>query len=150
MIQEKILTILSNYWFLVRYGIVGVCGGLIQMGTLYLWVGVFHLQSQYLFGAIVGFCLALLVTFTFQKYWTFRDFVHTKLKGQLFFYTFIALINLGLTVLFLHLSKMILESLGFDFFHIAYLIVQAVIIAFLAVASFISNYFLTFRTREHS
>ena len=141
------MNIFSNYWFLLRYGVVGVSGGIIQTATLYIWVELLHLQAHYLIGATVGFCLALAITFTLQKYWTFRDYAHTQIKKQFFSYTFIALINLGLNISLLHFSKIVLEALGLNFFHIWYLMAQVSIIATLAALSFVANYFITFRTR---
>ena len=134
----------SDYWFLMRYAIVGACGGGIQTATLYTWVEFFHLEKYYIFGSIIGFCLALLVTFTLQKYWTFRDRAHSQLKKQFFFYTSIAITNLTLNIFFLHTSKVILEALGLDFFHIWYLIVQVGIVVLLAGLSFMANYLFTF------
>lgn len=141
------MSIPSNYWFLLRYGVVGVLGGVIQTTALYIWVELLHLQAHYLIGATAGFCLALAVTFTLQKYWTFKDFLHTQVKRQFFSYTFIALINLGLNASLLYLSKLVLEALGLNFFHIWYLMAQVSIIVILAALSFIANYFITFRTR---
>ncbi len=141
------MNISSNSWFLLRYGVVGVSGGLIQTTTLYIWVELLHLQAHYLVGATVGFCLALAVTFTLQKYWTFRDYAREQLHKQFSLYTFIALINLGLNVSLLHLAKVLLEALGLNFFHVWYLMAQVSIIVILAALSFIANYFITFRTR---
>lgn len=139
--------ITSKYRLLLRYGIVGVVGGAIQTLTLYLWVGVLHLEAFYLFGAVVGFCAALLVTFTLQKYWTFRDHENTEVQRQFVVYTGIALASLGLNILLLHMSKLLLEYAGLNFFDGWYLFAQIAIIVLLAGASFIANYFLTFRTR---
>jgi putative flippase GtrA len=137
----------TDYWFLIRYGIVGICGGLVQTATLYIWVEALHLEAYYIVGAAVGFCLALAVTFTLQKYWTFEDYVQEHVRRQFIFYTVIALINLGLNILLLHLSKLALETLGFNFFDVWYLIVQVTIIAALSLLSFVSNYFITFHKK---
>jgi putative flippase GtrA len=138
----------STFWFLVRYGVVGVLGGVLQTLTLYVWVDMLRLEGQYLVGAVLGFCIALAVTFTLQKYWTFRDRAREETKRQFLIYTTIALINLGLTVGLLHVSKLLLEWAGLDFFRVWYLVAQIVIIVVLAGASFVANYFITFRTRD--
>ncbi len=135
----------SKLGFLMRYGIVGATGGAVQTSTLYLWIDVLHLETHYLLGAVAGFCMALLVTFTLQKYWTFREHTHTEIQKQFVLYTTIALITLGLNILLLHLGKIFLENLGFDFFDGWYLVVQIAIIGALAVVSFLANYFLTFQ-----
>lgn len=137
-------------WFLVRYGIVGATGGLIQISVLYFWVDVLRLEAQYLIGAVLGFCAALLVTFTLQKYWTFRDHTHTEVQRQFTTYTFIALSSLGLNILLLHSSKIVLEHFGLDFFQVWYLVAQISIVVLLAGISFLANYFLTFRVSHSS
>lgn len=144
MLQHSSLQNLATYWFLVRYGVVGLTGGLLQITTLYLWVDVYNLKTQYLLGATVGFCIALAATFTLQKYWTFKD-RSSRTSRQFVLYTSIALTNLGLTTLLLPLGKFVLESFGLDFFHLWYLGVQGVVIALLAALSFLANYFLTFK-----
>ncbi|HCR52232.1 TPA: hypothetical protein DIV48_01120 [Candidatus Kaiserbacteria bacterium] len=134
-----------TFLLLIRYGVAGMTGALIQTSTLYIWVDVFHFEDWYLVGAVVGFHLALLATFALQKYWTFRDRAYAGIRRQFFFYTIIALASLGLNILFLHTSKLFLERLGFDFFHGWYLLAQVGSIAIVAATSFVANYSLTFR-----
>lgn len=134
--------------FLLRYGIVGVIGGIIQTLTLYVWVDVLRLEAYYLAGATMGFFAALLVTFTLQKYWTFRDHARAKLQRQFFSYTVIALLTAGFNISLLHLSKILLERFGLDFFRMWYVLAQVLIIAVIAVLSFLANYFITFRARR--
>jgi putative flippase GtrA len=136
----------ATFWFLLRYGIVGAVGGALQTLTLFVWVSTLHLETLYLFGAGVGFCVALTVTFALQKYWTFRDHSRTETRRQFLIYTGIALLNLGLNVLLLHMSKLSLERAGLDFFDTWYVVAQIAIIVFLAAASFAANYLITFRT----
>jgi len=139
------MNIAPKFWFLMRYGISGAIGAGIQTFTLYVWVDLLHLETSYLVGAAVGFCLALFVTFALQKYWTFRDRVRTELQRQFISYTCIALASLGLNILLLHVSKLLFEHFGINFFATWYLVAQIVIIIFLAALTFIANYFLTFR-----
>lgn len=136
----------ATVWFLMRYGIVGAVGGVLQTLTLYIWVDILQKESHYLWGAVIGFCIALLVTFTLQKYWTFNDRDRTSMHYQFFFYTSIALASLALNLFFLHVSKTVLEALGFDFFRTWYLLAQITSVGVVAAFSFITNYFITFRT----
>ena len=105
------MNMISNYWFLTRYGIVGATGGLIQISVLYFWVNVLRLEAQYLIGAVLGFCAALLVTFTLQKYWTFRDHVHTEVRQQFITYTTVALSSLGLNILSVSYTHLTLPTI---------------------------------------
>lgn len=138
------MKITSHYLFLLRYGLVGVCGGVIQTTTLYMWVDILHLETFYLVGAVVGFCLALITTFTLQKYWTFVDHAREHIQRQFFSYTLIALGNLGLTLFGLHVSRIAFEASGIAFFHVWYLVAQITIIVILSALSFLANYFITF------
>ena len=137
---------LASLWFLARYGIVGVIGGVLQTLTLYCWVDLFHLSNHYLWGVVFGLCIALIVTFTLQKYWTFRDHGHVEVSRQFLLYTCIALASLGLNILLLSASKLALELSGLNFFHVWYLLAQIIIIGIIAGLSFTANYFATFRT----
>ena len=110
-----------------------------------MWVSILSLKEWYLLGSVLGFLVALAVTFALQKYWTFRDFTKEHMKRQFFSYTAVAVVSLGLNLLLLHLSKLIVESFDFDFFHTWYLVAQIAIIVLLAGCSFLANYFLTFR-----
>jgi putative flippase GtrA len=129
----------------LRYGLVGILGGCIQTAALYMWVETLQGEERYLIGAVLGFCIALLVTFTLQKYWTFRESSAERFVVQFMSYTGIALASLGLNVLVLHTSKNILETLGFDFFEVWYLIAQIVSVGVIAGFSFAANYLFTFR-----
>ena len=133
------------FGFFARYVIVGLIGALIQTTTLYVWVDVFGLHDTYLVGVVVGFCVALAVTFTLQKYWTFRDGVHERTPRQLFWYTSIALVSVALNALLLALAKATFESVGLDFFHGWYLAAQICVTGLVALSSFLANRTITFK-----
>ncbi len=136
---------MARHAFFIRYVIVGVLGAAIQTLTLYAWIDVFGLRAWYLGGLVVGFCVALAVTFTLQKYWTFGDTVHQRAPRQFVWYTGIALASLAGNALLLSLAKGIFTSLGLDFFHLWYLGAQICITGFVAAASFFTNRLTTFK-----
>lgn len=144
-IEEKVRLLLRRYSFLIRYGISGVIGAIVQTLVLYIWVSVLGLRDHYLWGLVVGFCVTLCISFSLQKYWTFADKVHSRLPRQFMFYTLTALGSLLLNAVLLYISKQILEGQGFDFFDKWYLIAQIIIIFMVAVCSFLVNYFVTFK-----
>ncbi|PIR83427.1 hypothetical protein COU19_00500 [Candidatus Kaiserbacteria bacterium CG10_big_fil_rev_8_21_14_0_10_56_12] len=131
---------------LVRYGLVGAAGGVLQTLILIVWVDLLGLANYYLWGAALGFVVALAVTFTLQKYWTFRDNERAVWRRQFALYSSIACMNLVLTLVLLWAGKRMLEWLKLDFFHGWYVLVQIVIIVFLAGLSFAANYLITFAT----
>lgn len=133
--------------FLMRYGITGGTGAVIQIVGLYLWVSVLNLREQYLWGVVLAYVVAVVVTFLMQKYWTFRDYMHSLFAKQLAWYIAISLGNLGLNALILHAGKIAFETAGIDYFSGWYLLVQVGAIGTVAVVSFLSNRYITFRAR---
>lgn len=139
MTKERIL-------FLVRYIVSGLTAIGVQTLTLFVWVNMLGLQSLYLVGTMLGFLLGLSVGFVLQKYWTFNDRSHHTVHVQMFWYILVALMNLILNTVLLAAAKHLFEALGFDFFHIWYLVAQVCILLTLAVGAFIINTLVTFRS----
>lgn len=137
--------LIRKYSFLVRYLIVGLLGGLIQTLTLYIWVDILRLTSTYLWGVVIGFLIALAVTFVLQKYWTFKDTSTHRTHTQLISYSLVALVNLALNTFFIRAVKEVVEAHRGDFFHIWYLLAQIGAVFIVAAMSFIANYLITFR-----
>ncbi len=129
---------------LMRYIVSGIVGVLIQIATLYIWVTILGFKDSYLWGVVIGFCIALAVSFVLQKYWTFRDFEHRKARTQIVFYTAVALLNLFLNTVLLHRINILFASFGQDFFHVWYLVAQMVVLLALSVMSFMLNRSITF------
>ncbi len=137
---------IERFSLIVRYGVSGVVGAVVQISSLYFWVSVLGLRTHYLWGVVVAFCLAVVVAFLLQKYWTFADRVHHHmLPRQFVIYALTALGSLACNTLFMHITKVVLESRQIDFFDTWYLVAQAVIIFIAAIFSFLVNYFITFK-----
>ena len=135
-------------FLVMRYGVTGFIGALIQIGSLYVGVSLFGLEHEYLFVVAIGFCIALSVTFPLQKYWTFRDGAHHRAPRQLAWYSLIAICSLLANTLLLALARDILEALRLDFFHLWYLMAEALILIFVAATSFFINMIHTFRESQ--
>ena len=122
-----------NIWQLVRYGISGVIGICTNILTLYFFtevVGIWYLAS-----AVLAFCITLVVTFSLQKYWTFKDH-EGELLTQGASYTVIAVTSLVVGTGALYIA---VDVLGFW-----YLGSQAVIMCTLAGCNFLANKYFTF------
>jgi putative flippase GtrA len=146
MRAESFYTIHRNrIHLLVRYGISGVTGGVIQTIGLYLWVSVLGFMAGYLWGVVIAYLVALVVTFALQKYWTFRDHSHKVLARQMAMYTVVSLGNLAINALIVFLGKQAFTAAGIDFFHGWYLLVQVFAVGVAALAAFLANYRFTFR-----
>jgi putative flippase GtrA len=141
--------LVRRYSFFLRYAVTGLTGGALQTFLLYVWVSLLGLKDYYLWGLVVGFCITLVVTFNLQKYWTFggRPQQH-RTHRQLMMYALVALGNLGLNTVLLYWSKQLLDSLGFNFFHLWYLAAQVAIVFVVALASFAVNYSVTFKAKQ--
>ncbi len=135
----------SNLHTLFKYGIVGATGGLLQITTLYVWVDILHLSALYLLGSVVGFCIALIVTFLLQKYWTFSNRGSWRTGKQALSYSAVALSGLLLNALLLATAKWGIETSGHDFFNGWYLIVQIGAVAVVSVCNYLFNSRLTFK-----
>jgi putative flippase GtrA len=138
--KERILLV-------ARYALIGAGGAALQIGTFYVWISVLHLETHYLFGSIVSLGVALIATFGFQKYWTFKDTAHTRIPTQFASYVLVACGNLLLNIVLLRMAKFAADATGIDFFHTWYLVAQAGIVLFVALLSFLANYFFTFRLK---
>jgi putative flippase GtrA len=137
----------ARFFFLVRYGVSGVIGGLIQTAFLYVWVSVLGLEKTYLVGLVLGFIVALVVNFLLQKYWTFQDSASHKIPRQLVLYSAVALSGLALNALLLAGSKALFAHLGINFFHGWYVLVQLLIFCIVSVFNLTMNFLFTFRKR---
>src|SRR3989344_4920824 len=144
-LREYLAAYRTQVSFYVRYGITGVVGALIQTSVLYTWVSLLGFQEEYLWGVAIGFGLAVITTFLLQKYWTFRDYAHYRATRQLILYCAFSIMNFGLNVFLLNMGKVVIESMGLDFFKVWYLAAQILVIGIVAVISFLSNRFITFR-----
>lgn len=135
----------THFLFLIRYGISGVTGGVIQVLFLYIWITLLGLEETYLLGLSIGFVLALLATFTLQKYWSFRDSESSHIPNQLFSYSVVAVSGLVLNAGLLAGAKVLFEWFALDFFGGWYLIIQVGIMGVVSVFNFGMNFLFTFR-----
>lgn len=138
--MSLIARIWDRYGMLVRYGISGATGAVIQIATLAFWVEVVHAgnEDEYQGGIVVGFLIALAVTFLLQKYWTFKDASSERVKRQFVLYTIFALGNLA--------GNSGLMYVLVDVFGFWYLGANVFTVGCVAVLSFLANRYLTFRS----
>lgn len=78
---------------IMRYLIGGVSVFLFSIGLLYIFVDI--LGVWYLWATTMAFILSLGMSFTVQKYWTFRDHSTDGLTGQMGAYAFLQVFNLA-------------------------------------------------------
>ncbi len=86
---------------LIRYLISGGTAALVNWGTLFLLV---HIGDMYyLYASVLSFILSIGISFTMQKFWTFRDNlvhdIHTQFTRYLSVIFFSLLLNTALVYL---------------------------------------------------
>ena len=124
---------------IVRFIISGTTAAVTNLGTLYILTEFFHIW--YLYASVIAVCVSLVVSFTLQKFWTFRDRRTEHIRHQAFRYASIVLVNLalntGLVFCFVEYGK--LPPVVAQFF-------AAILIAF---ESFFAYQFLVFHSRSN-
>lgn len=131
IISKKVLQIL-------RYGISGVMGGVLQVILLYIFVDIFGLW--YIYGVIFAFSISLILTFLLQKYWTFQDYAIDTVHRQSLWYIFIALGALALNISFMYILV--------DIFHFWYIMAQIVVVGTIGILTFLLNKRFTFNSNN--
>ena len=139
----------TRLYFLLRYGVTGVAGGVIQIAFLYVWVSYLGLEKSYLLGLVIGFAIALIVSFLLQKYWTFQDRATHKIPRQLLLYGAVAVSGLALNAVLLAGAKEACALLGIDFFKGWYLAIQFIIFCIVSAFNLCMNFLFTFRRTSH-
>ena len=87
----------------IRFAIVGSIGALVDFGTFNLFSSVFHLH--HILSSILSFTAAIISNFTWNRYWTYPDSRSKPISRQLFTFSLVNVLGLGIrTPLFAILS----------------------------------------------
>lgn len=111
----------------INYAIVGLAATILDFLALYVLVEKFHLH--YLWGAFVSMPIILWLSFTLNKYWTFKNF-EKKYLQQFSKYALSHAVALGV-------AMVILTTLV-EFFHFWYLSAKV----FATIGAAITNFLL--------
>lgn len=110
----------------LRYLISGGIAALVNLLTLYIFTDIFHLW--YIYSSWVAFVITFVVSFSLQRFWTFRGQHQRALNAQLLMYFVMAIANIIVNTGILYLLS--------EFVHLYYLISQAISIGLISIASF--------------
>ncbi len=123
---------------IIKFFIAGGISGGVDLVALH----VFHswLEWGIVLSTSAAFVVAFLVSFTLQKFWTFRDNSQDRIAGQLGMYLINGLIGLYLNGFLMHL----LVS-GYGVWYIA---AQIVVNLIIAIQNFIVYKFIVFKKRH--
>lgn len=118
-----------------KYVISGGSAAVVNLSTLYVLTEFFHVW--YLVSASTAFVGAFAVSFTLQKFWTFKDHETEGMRKQLSLYLAVILVNLAINALFVYL---LVEHIG-----IWYMLAQIISGLVIAIESFFIYKFFIFK-----
>ncbi|MCK5059867.1 MAG: GtrA family protein [Candidatus Pacebacteria bacterium] len=128
----------KDFRIVFKYGVSGCIAASTQLGILAFLVEKIHIS--YLVAVIWAFVCSALVSFSLQKFWTFRDNSLTRVHFQMIQYVFLAFAMLTLNVAFMYLFV--------DIIHLWYIFAQVITIGITAVISFLFNKLFIFRKED--
>lgn len=112
---------------LIRFFISGGTGATVHLGVLTLLVESLHLHP--VIASAGGFLAAFGVSFTLQKYWTFKDHDAAAAPRQMALYFGIQVMNLCLNVALMYLFVEVM--------HIHYVVAQVGTIGLIAIEAYV-------------
>lgn len=110
----------------LKYLISGGTAAAVNLLLLYFFTSI--LGIWYVISAVLAFSLAFIVSFVFQKFWTFEDHSTDGVHVQAASYLLVALVNLCLNTLLIYFFV--------EFFGIHYLVAQIIASISIACESF--------------
>ena len=123
---------------MIRFIISGGSAAAVHFALLYFLTDA--LSIWYLLSTTIAFVAAFTVSFTLQKFWTFRDRASNRVHVQIVWYLAVALGNLGLNTIGMYVLVNRLE--------LWYIFAQGLTTATLAVESFFVYRYLIFHEEQ--
>ena len=111
----------------LRYLVSGSIGLSVNLGLYRALVQFVH--AQYLVGSVIAVSVSTIVGFLLQKYWTFEERSHERMRTQFMLYAGLSLCNLGINTLIVYLLV--------EYADAHYLIAQAVGAGLVACVSYV-------------
>lgn len=130
----------EKYKVYIKYLIAGGLASLADLVLLFIFTDWFKLW--YLFSAILAFCFAIFLSFSLQKFWTFREDSRDRIYQQFTLFFSVAVVNLVINTVLIYLFV--------DFIHLWYILAQIIASGLIAISSFIIYKFLIFQQKERS
>ena len=128
--------ILSKYSKqIVTYLISGSIAAFVNLSLLYIFTELLHFW--YVISASIAYVSAFGISFTLQKFWTFKDHKIEGIHKQLSLYFLVMLINIILNALFVYLFV--------EYAEIWYMLAQVISGLIIAIESFFVYKLLIFR-----
>ncbi len=119
---------------LLRYLVAGITGASTQIGLLYVFTDIVGLW--YIYSSLLAFLIAIIISFTLQKFWTFADGEIKKAHYQFAYYIGVAVLGIFINTIFMYIFV--------DIFGIWYIFAQILTGGIIAVFNFIMYKFFIF------
>ncbi|MDD5032416.1 MAG: glycosyltransferase [Patescibacteria group bacterium] len=129
---------IEKYKLIIKYVISGGTAALVDLVCLYVFTDIFGVW--YLISACLAFVIAFFVSFSLQKFWTFRDNGREKIYRQMSLYFIVGTINLFLNAIGMYFLV--------ERFNIMYLLAQVMMGALLGLGSFLIYRFMIFKKKK--
>lgn len=123
----------------IKFFIAGCFAGGSDLVFLYIFHGLLHWDI--VISTSLAFILSFAVSFTLQKFWTFRDYSQNKVFSQLFIYFLNAFLGLSLNGYFMHLLV--------NQFNVWYILAQIIVNLTIASWNFVVYKFIVFRIKKN-
>lgn len=124
-----------NHRMKIKYVLAGGTAAAVDVGLLFLLTDL--LKIWYITSAIIAFIFAFSVSFTLQKFWTFRDGETSLMHVQIGKYFLTAIINLSINTALMYFFV--------DYLGIWYILSQIIIGLSIAIGSYFVYKKLIFR-----
>lgn len=120
-----------------------IFSGCLSGGVDLLLLFVFHslLKLDIVLSTSLAFILAFLISFSLQKFWTFRNYLSGQTFQQLSLYLINALVGLFLNAFFMHLLV--------NTYNVWYLLAQVIVNLVIAVWNFVIYKFVVFKADKN-
>ncbi|MDD5294457.1 MAG: GtrA family protein, partial [Patescibacteria group bacterium] len=128
----------KKYKLIIKYIISGGTAALVDLIFLYVFTDVFKIW--YLISASLSFLIAYFVSFSMQKFWTFRDNGRETIYRQMYLYFIVGVVNLLINAGGMYLLV--------DEFGVMYILAQIIMGALLGFSSFLIYRFIIFEKKK--
>lgn len=123
-----------------RFLIAGGIAFVVNIITLYMLTDIMHIY--YLVSTVGAFLISFLVSFTLQKFWTFKEHSRDNLHVQLPLYLGMQVVNLGLNAALMYVFV--------EYLHVWYILSQTIITTVLSALVYFVNKKYIFKSQEIS
>ena len=99
--MRALLTLLPLNWRVARYLVAGGTSAATNLFFLYILTSVWHVW--YIYSALIATSIALIVSFTLQKFWTFQNYGTQRVHIQFPMHAALASLNIAINAALLYI-----------------------------------------------